>query len=629
MEMREDLQILPPLEMSEDEKKLVELAYARLLRWQQDCDKYHAAAKAARATLLLRDPDQDGNGVYKTLQLQSLLSTFKNAVADQMDNMPEARMLPERPGLERVAEDLTDVVSFVYAQNDYDSALHREIVEDFIGVGTAIVQTAYDNDMSNGEGDIAVIRWPIESFVWDSSAAEIQDARALMKLSWHPLEWFKAHYPERGAYVGDDSSHEGLARPESQEDVDDQEGSALLVEYWWREYNAKKRRYTVNVAYIAGNVLLEKIENVYAHGMYPFCVAAFNRVPGQIVGMGMTDELRPMMQYVNRYARYIDENLRMSAKIRMLVSRAAGIDETELADWEQNLIHGDKIGEDAARWLQAKPLNGMVVQQMLQYQTDIKQDSGQNQFTRGETAGGVTAASAISALQEAGGKISRMHTAALNSLFKNVTIQILWLINEFYDDRKVRLITGSDGERREVDMNAAHLMGEEVLPDSVQANLDSLAPEDQERVLNEIRGRRRKKRRTKGGALPPPPYTVQIQVQRRNPLRVQAQNELFIQAYTMAAQAGQQFPLVLLFEMLNVDGKERILPILQQVDQQTQMLQQLQAENQRLMQSETNLKEVVMEQSKALAGGVGQTANAESIAQEQQVSPEIAMGAGV
>lgn len=627
MEKRDEVLTLP-LEVSEDEKKLVSLVYSRLMRWSADCDDYHAHAKAARETLMLRDPDQDGNGHFETLQLQSLLSTFKNAVADQMDNMPEARMLPERAGLEKVAEDLTDVVSFVYAQNHYDSTLHREIVEDFIGVGTAIGQIAYDQDMLNGEGDIAIIRWPVEAFVWDNMAAEVQEARALMKLSWHPLEWFKAHYPERGAYVGDDASHEGLATPKSQEGIDNEEGKALLVEYWWREYNAKKRKYTVNVAYLAGGVLLEKFENVYAHGMYPFVVAAFNRIPGQMVGMGMTDELRPMMQYVNRYARYIDENLRMSAKIRMLVNRAAGIDEQELADWTQNLIHGDKIGEDSVRWLQAKPLNGMVVQQMLQYQTDIKQDSGQNQFTRGETAGGVTAASAISALQEAGGKISRMHTSALNSFFRDMTVQVMWLVNEFYDDRKVRLITGVNGDRREVDMSAAHLMGDEVLPEAVQANLDSLTPEQQEQILSGVREKRRKKRRSKG-VLPPPPYTVQVQVQRRNPLRVQAQNELFIQAYTMAAQAGQQFPLVLLFEMLNVDGKERILPILQQVDQQTQMLQQLQAENQRLMQSEANLKQLAMEQSKALAGNVGQSAEAQEPMQEQQVSPEIAMGAGV
>ena len=108
-----------------------------------------------------------------------------------------------------------------------------------------------------------------------------------------------------------------------------------------------------------------------------------------------------MMRYINRYARYIDENLRMSAKARMLVRKESGIDTKALADWSSNIITGDNIDPSSIQWLQSKPLSGMAVQQMLQFQTDLKQDSGQNQFTRGETAGGVTAAQAISALQEA------------------------------------------------------------------------------------------------------------------------------------------------------------------------------------------------------------------------------------
>ena len=78
--------------------------------------------------------------------------------------------------------------------------------------------------------------------------------------------------------------------------------------------------------------------------------------------------------------------------------------------------------------------------------------------------------------------------------------------------------------------------------------------------------------------MPPPPYTVQVQVQRRNPLRQQAQNELFMQAYSMSAQAGQYFPLSVLFELLHVDGKERILPVLKQNEQTQMQMQQMQAQ---------------------------------------------------
>ena len=201
----------------------------------------------------------------------------------------------------------------------------------------------------------------------------------------------------------------------------------------------------------------------------------------------------------------------------------------------------------------------------------MKQDSGQNQFTRGETAGGVTAATAIASLQEAGGKQTRMRTHALNQGFQRITEQILWLVSEYYGENRVQMITGKDGEFREVDASASRLMG-----------------------------------RRRGGAVPPPPYTVRIQVQRLNPQAIQSQNELIMNAYTMAAQAGQPFPLSVLFGLLTVDGKDRILPVLTQLDAQMQQMQQIAAENEQLhatvqqqQESIDGMKKLISQQSAA------------------------------
>ena len=71
-------------------------------------------------------------------------------------------------------------------------------------------------------------------------------------------------------------------------------------------------------------------------------------------------------------------------------------------------------------------------------------------------------------------------------------------------------------------------------------------------------------------------------MQRRNPLRQQAQNELFLQAYRMSAEAGQVFPLSALFELLHVDGKERILPLLKQYDEVQKQLDSMKAENEQV-----------------------------------------------
>ena len=74
------------------------------------------------------------------------------------------------------------------------------------------------------------------------------------------------------------------------------------------------------------------------------------------------------------------------------------------------------------------------------------------------------------------------------------------------------------------------------------------------------------------GAVEPPPYMVQIEINQKNPVRIEAMNEMYMQAYTMAAQAQQFFPLSSLFEMLNIDGKDRLLPVIRQNEQWISLL---------------------------------------------------------
>lgn len=550
---------------TEQEQKFIGEVYGRLQSWQMACQEYHDKAKECRAVLLLDDKKQDIGKTdpdRKTIQLQTLKSTYNNCVADQMDNMPEALMLPETKALENVAEDLTDIVRFILNHNHYED-LHRKRVEDCFATGTGITQIVWDPDMDDGKGNIAVLRWPIESFLWDPLASTVQDARAIIKVARYPKSWFEQHYPNKAKKMGTDDYgvFSDLAKPASQEEANvAEEETALLVEYWYRLFDDKARRYTINVAYVAGGELLEKSEDVYKHGMYPFVTDVYTPIEGQPVGMGMVEELAPMMRYVNRYASYIDMNLRMSSKGRLLVNRNAGIDKDQVADWNNDIIEGDRIDPTALQWLQTQPFTGMVNQMMLQMQTDMKQDSGQNQFTRGETTGGVTAASAISALQEAGGKITRLRTAEFNSGFREIVEQIMWLIAQYYDKDRLVFVTGRSGQ------------------DSKQIIADP-------KKLFDLR--------SDEGHLPPPPYTVQVQVQRRNPLRQQAQNELFMQAYSMAAQAGAPFPLSALFEMLHVDGKERVLPVLKDIEMQQQQMQQLAQQNEMLVQENAKLKESV------------------------------------
>ena len=282
-----------------------------------------------------------------------------------------------------------------------------------------------------------------------------------------------------------------------------------------------------------------------------------------------------MMRYINRYAAYADMNARMSSKGRMLVRRESGIDKDALVDWKNDIVEGNRIvqGEDW-NWMQSQPFNGTITNLMAMFQSDLKADSGANQFTRGETTGGIVSGKAINSLIQAGGKISSMRTEQLNYGFKQMVEQIIWLMFQYYDkDRTVMLTGRKDGKRREVKIDPEKLFGK--------------------------KGK---------GAVNPPPYTVQIEVASRDPQRIANQNQMFMEAYTMSAQAQQFFPLSALFEILNLDGKDKILPVIrnnehyqeqmqalqQQVEQMSQQLEQMQTENQ-------NLKKTTIEQSNTMA----------------------------
>ena len=575
--------------LDEEDRELLELIYDRLDIFEEMNRPYHDKARECRQILHMDDPYQDDEATVlkngkKTLQLQTLKSTINNVVADQMLSMPEAKLLPETQDMQEAADDLQDMVHYVvYCVNNFEHTQYRRC-EDFYGTGTSVIQTAWDEELSNGKGDIALIRWPLEAFLWDATADNIQDCRAVMKVSWHPLSWYREHWPDEGRYVGaEEGTHNNVGMTDGQEGVEnhDDEKRALLIEYWWRTYDAKSKRYKINVAYAAGNALLDKQLDVYAHGRYPFTIDVHDSLEGCMVGDGLVSELAPMMRYINRYAAYADMNARMASKGRMLVRRECGIDKDALTDWENDIIEGDRIiqGEDW-NWMQSQPFNSTITNLMTMLQSDLKADSGANQFTRGETTGGIVSGKAINSLIQAGGKISSMRTEILKYGFKDIVEQIIWLMAQFYDNDRVMMITGRQGQR-ELKVNTKKLFG----------------------------------RKTKGAVLPPP-YSVQIEVSSRDPQRIANQNQMFMEAYTMSAQAQQFFPLSALFNILNLDGKDKILPVIQanehyqeqmqamqqQLAQMAQQMEQMQTENQSLKKTASQLSNTLANVSARRSG---------------------------
>ena len=143
----------------------------------------------------------------------------------------------------------------------------------------------------------------------------------------------------------------------------------------------------------------------------------------------------------------MDENVLLAAKQRYVLSDTAGVNEEELADLGRDIVHvAGRLNEDSFRPLQTAGLQGNSLSYRNSRIDELKEISGNRDMTQGGTTGGVTAASAIAALQEAGSKLSRDMLKSAYRAFAKECYLILELMRQFYDEQRVFRIVGASGE---------------------------------------------------------------------------------------------------------------------------------------------------------------------------------------
>lgn len=108
-----------PISMTE--RALVARIYALFDCFYDQLSEEHEQMRRARM-LRARRPDEQSRTAPTG---NTLGSCVDNMIADQMDNLPEAVMLPEREETARSAEEMDDVVSFVLTARDGRASIRR------------------------------------------------------------------------------------------------------------------------------------------------------------------------------------------------------------------------------------------------------------------------------------------------------------------------------------------------------------------------------------------------------------------------------------------------------------------------------------------------------------------------
>lgn len=332
--------------------------------------------------------------------------------------------------------------------------------------------------------------------------------------------------------------------------------------------------YSTELGYGTGGKKFES--GVYAHGRYPFELFRYRKVFRRPFGTGLMHDYEGQQHAIDRYSMYIDDNARRSSKPRYFIRKGTNITADMIADMNTEIVEweGSDIRE-VMQVVQADPLNGQVYQFMNYLADTMKQDCGQNQFSRGEGGLGVTAASAINQLVTQGGKITRWHCEQFKDSFREMVEQILWVLSDYMTPaRKLRIVGGWNSDM------------------TMKDRLVEVKPP-----------------KASGDALPKPAYTVRVQVQRHDPAWTERNNQMVQAAAQTAAAAGMPIPPHVQFMMMQgVTNKGQIVRALREVDTMYAQMNQLKTENEQMSAQMVGKDEALSRYKKAFGSpGVNQS----------------------
>ena len=233
--------------------------------------------------------------------------------------------------------------------------------------------------------------------------------------------------------------------------VDTAEKSAVVDWYYKKSVGG---RTVLHYCKFVGDTLLFATENDplyaesgwYDHGLYPFVFDPLFCVEGTPCGFGYIDVGKSAQEYIDRGNQAIMMNMLANAKPRHFIRTDGAVNEEEYADMTKDFIHVDgNLGQDSILPVQGKSLNDIYVTVINNKIDELKETTGNRDISTGGTVSGVTAASAIAAMQEAGSKLSRDNCKASYRAFKKVCIMVIELIRQFYELPRCFRILGQQG----------------------------------------------------------------------------------------------------------------------------------------------------------------------------------------
>lgn len=502
-----------------------------------------------------KDKSQKNTARPKSVTAWTVNSVI-NKHADYMDNYPEAACLPVEAADQEYAKTLSSVIPALYERCNFEQTYSDEMWYKLVA-GTGVLGYFWDKDLLNGLGDIAIRKCDILNLFWEPGISDIQESEYFFHtqlMANHKIRNMFPDIPELKTRLSNPTVN---VTTYNYDDTVETSEHSMIVDVYYHRVNASGNTVLHYCKYV-NDIVLFASENMeqyketgyYKHGRYPFVFDTMFPVEGSPCGFGYIDIVKEVQKDIDELNDDFMHNAKEASHRRYIVNNASNINENELADVTNEIIHaeGNSLDEGNFKELITNPLDGIYMSLLQQRIDEIKEVSNNRDVSSGGTTSGATAASAIAAMQEAGSKTSRDQESSSYRSFKEGCYFVIELMAENYEETRYFRITGQNGEQQFVGFNNA----------GIKAQIET----DPQTGIETSRK---------------PIFDIKVKPQKRSQYSTISQNELMKELWGAGVFNPQNATQAsVLIQLMEFEGKEKLLQIVSQNGTIYQQLMQYQ-----------------------------------------------------
>ena len=494
------------------------------------------------------------------------VNSILNKHADFMDSFPKANVLAREADDEEEAQILSKILPAIEEHTDAEQ-VYNTAGYDFLIDGTAITAVLWDPMAHDGMGDIKKTNVDIHNVFWQPGIEDIQQSKYFFDVSVADVNDVKLQYPDIADRIG--GGKQGFITEYIHDDNINHQNDIEIINCYYKKLEMRPVLINIDPQTVAQHLVPREIlhmaiiigdqcvfcsednpeyqDGFYKHGKYPYVFRKCFPVKDSPCGFGYLDIMKYPQRDIDKLDQAIMKNTMMKAKPRWWVKKNADINKEAFADWNEEIVEvGSGDLGSAVQQMDVDTLPAIVETHLEAKIDELKEISGNRDFSQGSTASGVTAASAIAALQEAGSKLSRDINKAMYRGSREEYYLEIELIRQFYTEPRTFRIDDGSGRYEYMDYSNVNI-----------------APQD----ITTPEGTRHKKSI----------FDLEVSAEKQSPFSRASQNETAKELYQMGLFAPDNATSALVcLDMMEFEGKEKIKQQIQQNDTFMQQFQQMQ-----------------------------------------------------